>query len=73
MNRLTFLLKTELAIIKDQYSCREIAVRTGLSTVTVWRQLNDISRIDFNFVSKLEEHGLIHFERAIFNEKRMGA
>ncbi len=50
---------TELQRIKFAYTFRELEDLTGFSHATIWRMLNNTSRVRMDFICKLHEVGLI--------------
>lgn len=52
-------IKKQIQDLKKKYSTREIESLTGVPCSTVWRKLNDVSRIDLDFIMALEKSGLI--------------
>lgn len=56
---ITHLIKLELERLKRDVSIQEVADKTGMVYLTVWRKLNNQSPIDLDFIQKLENSGLI--------------
>lgn len=58
----------EIKELKSTKSASEIARLTKCSKTSTWRYLNDISRLPFDFILKLEDAGLIKPLQQIFKE-----
>jgi transcriptional regulator with XRE-family HTH domain len=56
----TTMINLELARLKRDMSVQEIADKTGLVYLTVWRKFNGQSPIDLKFIETLENSGLIN-------------
>lgn len=59
MELVTKYIKNELKSVKYSYSYKELEKITGYNQTTIWRKFNNKSKMDLDFVYKLEEAGII--------------